>query len=55
MEFALVAAAMAAVIVAFGALWRLFSGGLLVEHALSSASHHVGSGLAFAAADVLLY
>lgn len=54
-EFALVAAAFLAVTLGLGALWRGMSGGMFVEHALASASHHVESAAPQALADVLLY
>lgn len=54
-EFALVAAAFLAVIAGLGALWRLASGGALIEHALATASHCVESASPQAMADVLLY
>lgn len=54
-EFAIVTAAFLVVCLGFGAMWRGFSGGMFVEHALSSASHHVQSISPQAAADVLLY
>ncbi|WP_227115114.1 hypothetical protein [Gordonibacter urolithinfaciens] len=55
MEFALVTAGLLAVIVACGALWRSFEGGLFVEHALIAASHHVQGTAPGAVADVFLY
>ncbi|WP_167510327.1 hypothetical protein [Gordonibacter sp. 28C] len=55
MEFALVTAGLLAVIVACGALWRSFEGGLFVEHALTAASHHVQGVAPGAVADVFLY
>ena len=54
-EFALVTAGLLAVIVACGALWRSFEGGLFVEHALTAASHHVQGVAPGAVADVFLY
>ncbi|MSA60928.1 hypothetical protein GKE55_03660 [Gordonibacter pamelaeae] len=54
-EFALVTAGLLAVIVACGALWRSFEGGLFVEHALMAASHHVQGAALGAVADVFLY
>lgn len=54
-EFALVTAGLLAVIVACGALWRSFEGGLFVEHALIAASHHVQGAAPGAVADVFLY
>ena len=54
-EFAVITAAFLALALGIGALWHGFSGGMFVEHALSSASHHVGSATPQAAADMLLY
>ncbi len=54
-EFALVTAAFLTVVIGLGALWRLASGGALVEHALATASHCVEQASPQAMADVLLY
>lgn len=54
-EFALATAAFLVVIVGLGALWRLASGGALVEHALATASHCIERASPQAMADVLLY
>ncbi len=54
-EFALVTAAFLVVVVGLGALWRLVSGGALVEHALATASHCIERASPQAMADVLLY
>lgn len=54
-EFAVVAAAFLAVVLGLGALWRVASGGLFVDHAVTCASHHVQGAIAQSAADVLLY
>lgn len=54
-EFAVITAAFLALALGIGALWHGFSGGMFVEHALSSASHHVGGATPQAAADMLLY
>lgn len=54
-EFALVTAGLLTVIVACGALWRVFEGGLFVEHALMAASHHVQGAAPGSIADVFLY
>lgn len=55
-EFALVAAAFIALVVALGVVWRTFDKGVFVDHAVKSASHHVeqafpGGGMA----DVIVY
>lgn len=44
-EFAVVTAAVLAVVAGLGALWRAFEGGMFVEHAVASASHHVQGAL----------
>lgn len=41
MEFALVTAAFLCMLAAGSLMWKTVSGGLLTEHALVSASHHV--------------
>ena len=54
-EFAIVTAAFLAVALGLSSLWQAFDQGLLVQHALQSASHHLyaaGSGAWF---DVLAY
>ena len=47
-------AAFLAVIVGLGALWRLFGDGIVLDHALASASHHL-SGSIGAIIDVFCY
>ena len=54
-EFAVVTAAFLVLCLGLGAMWHGISDGMFVEHALSSASHHVQSIYPQAAADVLLY
>ena len=54
-EFALVTAALLVVVVTSALLWRGLESGLFVEHALSSASHHVGLASPGSIADVFLY
>ena len=54
-EFALVMAAFLAVVVACGALWRGLEAGMFVDHALTSASHHVQMTMPGSVADVFLY
>lgn len=54
-EFALVCAAFVCVAAGFAALFHLFGDGRVIDHALVSASHHVGSGDAGAWGDVLSY
>ena len=53
-EFAIVTAALLAVVVGLGALWRLFGDGIVLDHALASASHHL-SGSIGAIIDVFCY
>ncbi len=54
-EFAVVMGAFLAIALACGALWRALEGGLFVEHALASASHHVQAAAPGNVADVFLY
>lgn len=55
MEFAVITVGFIAIAAAFGALWKLFGEGKVVEHALISASHHIQMAAAGAVADILLY
>ena len=41
MEFAVVTAAFVSMLAVGSLMWKTVSGGLFVEHALASASHHV--------------
>ena len=54
-EFAIVMAGFLAVVAALSALWHALGGGLLVEHALAAASHHIHAAAAGAASDIFLY
>ncbi len=54
-EFALVTAGLLAMLVACGALWQFFDAGMLVKHALSCASHHIGGTVLGGLGDVFLY
>jgi len=54
-EFAVVTVGFLAVTVALGALWRMLGGGLLVEHALAVASHHIQAVAPVTIMDVFLY
>ena len=54
-EYAVVLSGVIAVFLACAALWRAFESGSFVERAVSAASHHIGSGLVGAIADVLLF
>lgn len=53
-EYAVVTAALLSVVVAMGALWRLFSSGLVVTHALGAASHHLQGALGWVV-DIFSY
>ncbi len=54
-EYAIVFAAFLALVLGLGAMADLFQSGLVVEHALQSASHHLKNVATGAWADVLLY
>ncbi len=54
-EYAIVLAAFLALVIGLGAMADLFQSGLVVEHALQSASHHLKDVATGAWADVLLY
>ena len=54
-EFVVVAAAFLVVVAVGGLLWQALEGGLFVEHALASASHHVQMTAAGNVVDVFLY
>ena len=55
MEFAIVTAGFLSLAIALGVMWRVFGGGLLVEHALAVASHHIQLVAPATLADVFLY
>lgn len=55
MEYALVMAALLAICVGLGALFNALGDGLLVEHALMSAAHHLQAVAPGSIADVFLY
>lgn len=55
LEYALVMAGFLSVIVALASLWRVLDGGVFVEHALMSASHHVQAVAPGVATDVFLF
>ena len=54
-EFAVVAVGLAAVVAALAAMWKAFGSGLLVQHALAVASHHVQAVAPATIADIFLY
>ena len=54
-EYAVIFAGLLALIIGLGAVWRLFETGLVLEHALQSASHHLQQVAEGAWLDVFLY
>ena len=54
MEYAVVTAGVLCVVLALGALWRLFSSGLVTGHGLLSASHHMQGALGWVV-DIFSY
>ena len=54
-EFAVVAAGFIALSAALALLWHSLSDGLVVEHALATASHHVQAVFPTTVADIFLY
>lgn len=54
-EFAVVTAAFLAVTSALVAWWHMLDGGLIVEHALAVASHHIQSVAPATIPDIFLY
>lgn len=54
-EYAVVTGAFLVIVVALAALWRQVESGLLVEHALAAASHHVQLTAPGFLADIFLY
>jgi len=55
LEFALVCMAFMAIAFTLSILWQAIQGGLFIDHALSSASHHLQSVTAGVIGDVFLY
>lgn len=55
LEYALVMVGFLSVVAALASLWRVLDGGVFVEHALMSASHHVQAVSPGVAADVFLF
>lgn len=51
-EFAIVTLALLFIVIACGAIWRLSDEGLLIEHTLSNASHHLSEAAAGVIGDV---
>lgn len=54
-EYVVVMTGFLVVAVGMGAIWHALRDGGFVEHALLSASHHVGGVVAAVVADVFLY
>ena len=54
-EFAIVTAAILAIIVVLGVIWNLGDAGILVEHALRSASHNIEEAAAGIIGDIFCY
>ena len=54
-EFAIVTAAIVVIIIALGVLWNLSDAGILVEHALRSASHNLEEAAAGIIGDIFCY
>ena len=54
-EFAVITAGFMSLTVALAAYWRLLDGGLLVEHALAVASHHIQTVAPATISDIFLY
>lgn len=54
-EYAVIFAGFLALVIGLGAVWRLFETGLVLEHALQSASHHLQQVAEGAWLDVFLY
>ena len=54
-EYAIVFAAFLAVVIGLGAMANLFESGLILEHALQSASHHLKDVASSAWVDIFLY
>lgn len=54
-EFAVVAAGFLAGAAALAALWRVFGDGVVVEHAIAVASHHVQAVAPATIVDIFLY
>ena len=54
-EFAIVMACFLAVTVALGTMWHALGDGMVVEHALAVASHHIQGVAPVTIADIFLY
>lgn len=54
-EYVVITAAFVVMVMILGALWRALEEGTLVDHALSSASHHIQLAFPSNGADIFLY
>ena len=54
-EFAIVTAGFLAATIALGTIWHAFGDGILVDHALAVASHHIQAVAPTTVADIFLY
>lgn len=54
-EYAVVFAAFVTVVIALGAMAKMLAAGLVIEHALQAASHHIAAAGAMGWIDALLY
>lgn len=54
-EFAIIAAGFLVVTVALMALWRMLNDGLVIQHALAVASHHIQAVAPATVVDIFLY
>ena len=54
-EFAVVMAGFLAFTAALGVMWRVFGSGVIVEHVLSVASHHIQAVAPVTISDIFLY
>ncbi len=53
-EYAVIMAAFLSLVFALGSMWHALDGGILVSHALGSASHHLTGVFSGVLADVFL-
>lgn len=54
-EYVVITAAFVVMVMILGALWRTLEEGSLVDHALSSVSHHIQLAFPSNGADIFLY
>lgn len=54
-EFAIIMSGFLAITIALGALWHLLNSGLIINHALAVASHHVQTVAPVTVVDIFLY